>query len=400
VAFRDSPLSALKTPLTWMAAAVAIVVAFAALALVLTDRPGRRDNPYGAARGEFDEVMEPIDSVIAAPVRWIGAAGDYIGGYFFAIRQNQELHAQIRDLQQWHDVAVAERNLNRRYESLLKLRTEPPIPMVTARVVSDVRGPFSDARLADAGSAQGVKVGNPAMSEDGVIGRVIGVTPNASRVLLLTDVESRTPVVIDRSNARAILTGDGGPNPRLDFVRGVDPVKEGDVVLTSGDGGLYPRGLPVGVAGRDYRGVWRVRLYSDRAGIDFVRILLFDDFSQSVNQGALAASASILPPLSKDEQAELDAARATAAKPPPPPPSVTAPTGVPTTGAPAAAGAPATAARAAQSVQVQTATSPTERAPKPASKPARTRPKIPKGAFTPDDASSHSATADPPGGGR
>ncbi len=392
MAFRDSPLSALKTPLTWMAAAVALVAALAALALVLTDRPGRRDNPYGAARGEFDEVMEPVDSVLAAPVRWIGAAGDYIGGYFFAVRQNQALHAQIRDLQHWRDLAVAERNLNERYESLLKLRTEPPIPMVTARVVSDARGPFSDARLIDAGSAQGVKVGNPAMSEDGVVGRVIGVTPNASRILLLTDVESRTPVVIDRSNARAILTGDGGPNPRLDFVRGVDPVKEGDVVLTSGDGGLYPRGLPVGVAGRDYRGVWRVRLYSDRAGIDFVRILMFDDFSQSVNQAALAASASVLPPLTKDEEAELAAARAAAAKPPPPPPSVTAPTGAPTTGA------PPPAARAAQTVQVQTATSPRERAPKPVAKPARNRPKIPKGAFTPDDASSQPASADQPGG--
>src|SRR5438270_735747 len=80
------------------------------------------------------------------------------------------------------------------------------------------------------------------------VGEVIGVTAGASRVLMLTDVASRTPVMIDRTNARAILTGDGGPNPRLDYLRGQDPVREGDRILTSGDGGMLPRGLPVGVA--------------------------------------------------------------------------------------------------------------------------------------------------------
>ena len=86
------------------------------------------------------------------------------------------------------------------------------------------------------------------MSEHGLVGRVIGVTDGASRVLLLTDVASRTPVMIDRTNARAILTGDGGPNPRLDYLRGHDPIQEGDRLLTSGDGGVLPRGLPVGTA--------------------------------------------------------------------------------------------------------------------------------------------------------
>ncbi|MCG8399360.1 hypothetical protein LWS67_23005, partial [Bacillus atrophaeus] len=90
---------------------------------------------------------------------------------------------------------------------------------------------------------------------------------------LLTDVESRTPVMVDRTNARAILTGDGGAEPSLNNLRGREPVREGDIILSSGDGGLYPRGLPVGVATKDLRGVWRVRLYSDRAPIDYVRIL-------------------------------------------------------------------------------------------------------------------------------
>jgi rod shape-determining protein MreC len=314
VAFRDSPFQALKAPLTWTAAVVAVVAGLAALALFFTDhRGGTGEGAYAPARGEFDEVMEPVTSALSAPVRWISAVGDWAGGYFFAVSENRDLKRRLGDLKRLQDEDVALKNLTRRYEALLKLRTDPPIPMVTARAVSDTRGPFSEARLIDAGSQAGIRIGNPAMTEDGVVGRVVGVSKDASRVLLLTDIESRTPVLIDRTNARAILTGDGGPNPKLEFVRGLNSVQDGDTVLTSGDGGLYPRGLPVGVAARDYRGVWRVRLYSDRSAIDFVRILVFDDFSQRLSPADLSDAA--LPDLTPAERAQLEAARAAAMKP-------------------------------------------------------------------------------------
>jgi rod shape-determining protein MreC len=191
-------------------------------------------------------------------------------------------------MKQWRDVAIALRDENARYRTLLGLKTDPPIPMVAARIVTDSRGPFADTRLANAGTERGVKAGNPVMSENGLVGRVIGVTIGASRVLLLTDIASRTPVMIDRTNARAILTGDGGPNPRLDYLRGRDPIREGDRLLTSGDGGVLPRGLPVGTAVKGLDGRWRVVLASDAAPIDFVRILLFEDFTQVVNQKELS----------------------------------------------------------------------------------------------------------------
>jgi rod shape-determining protein MreC len=93
--------------------------------------------------------------------------------------------------------------------------------------------------------------------------------------------------MVDRTNSRAILTGDGGPNPRLDYLRGRDPVREGDRILTSGDGGVLPRSLPVGTAVKGLDGRWRVVLASDRAAIDFVRILLFEDFTQVLNHKEL-----------------------------------------------------------------------------------------------------------------
>ena len=289
MSLRDNPLGELKVPLTWAAAIALVVAVVAATAILLSDRRETfKAEAYGATRRASDTVLAPVGDVLAAPGRWTGAGVDSIRDYFAAGSQNRELKAELKEMKQWRDVAIALRDENARYRTLLGLKTDPPIPMVAARIVTDSRGPFADTRLANAGTERGVKAGNPVMSENGLVGRVIGVTNGASRVLLLTDIASRTPVMIDRTNARAILTGDGGPNPRLDYLRGRDPIREGDRLLTSGDGGVLPRGLPVGTAVKGLDGRWRVVLASDAAPIDFVRILLFEDFTQVVNQKQLS----------------------------------------------------------------------------------------------------------------
>ncbi|HEX2802176.1 MAG TPA: rod shape-determining protein MreC [Phenylobacterium sp.] len=289
MSLRDNPLGELKVPLTWTAAIALIVAAVVAVALLLSDRRETlRAEAYGAGRRASDRVLAPVGNALAAPERWTGAGVNSLRDYLFAASENRRLKAELKEMRQWRDVAIALRETNERYRVLLGLRTDPPIPMAAARIVTDSRGPFANTRLADAGSEKGVKAGNPVMSENGLVGRVIGVANGASRVLLLTDIASRTPVMMDRTNARAILTGDGGPNPRLDYLRGREPVREGDRVLTSGDGGVIPRGLPVGTAVKGLDGRWRVVLASDRSAIDFVRILLFQDFTQVVNVPELA----------------------------------------------------------------------------------------------------------------
>lgn len=288
MSLRESPLGELKVPLTWTAAIAVIVAIVAVVAILISDRRDTfRSQAYGATRGVADQVLTPVGEALSAPGRWTGQGVDAVRGYFFAVSENRELKAQMREMQQWRDVALALRNENARYRTLLGLKTDPPIPMVAARIVLDSRGPFAASRLANVGTEKGIKVGNPVMSENGLVGRIVGVSDGASRVLLTTDTASKIPVMIDRTNARAILTGDGGPNPKLEYLRGQDPVKEGDRVMTSGDGGVMPRGLPVGTAVKGLDGRWRVVLASDKAPIDFVRILLFENFTQLVNEKQL-----------------------------------------------------------------------------------------------------------------
>ena len=368
MAFRDGPLQDLKVPIAWVGAVSAVIAACVALGLLLTDNRARADGgAYGSARGEFSEAVRPVGGLLAAPMRGLGSVGDEISGYFFAVSENRRLRARVKELERIRDDAVALKNVNVRYEQLLQLRTEPVVPMVTARAVTDARGPFSNARLIDAGEERDVHVGYPVLSDHGVVGRVVGVGRGVSRVLLLTDVDSRLPVLVDRTSARAILTGDGGGAPRLEYLRGHEPIQPGDVILSSGDGGMFPRGLPVGVAAKDIRGGWRVRLYSEAQDVDYVRVLQFDDFSKLAAQAALAAKT--LPPLPAADAAQVQLATASRAAPPPPPGAAagTAGTVKPVASPPSPATTAATGAATAPKPTVRKpAQTPTTAAPAPA----------------------------------
>jgi len=281
VSLRDGPLSDIKPPVAWLTAVALIIAAIVAGVLFIGDRPGlARSGPYVAVRRVADGATAKVGGILAAPVRWIGDGTDDVRGYFLAGAQNRQLRRDLAVARTWRDQAVALAAENAQLRALLGAKTDPPLPMVFARTVVDARGPFSNSRLADAGADRQVVEGNPVLGQRGLVGRIVGVDAHASRIMLLTDVQSRTPVLVARTNGRAILTGDGGPNPALAYLRTHDPLKDGDRILTSGDGGVLPRGLPVGVAVKGLDGGWRVALDSDAAPIDFVRILLFKDFSQ------------------------------------------------------------------------------------------------------------------------
>ena len=325
MSFRDNPFGEVRLPLLLGAAAAAVVALLVAFALLMADR--RQTYQAGATsalRRASDQVVAPVTGALATPVRWIGSVGQGISGYFFAVSENRRLKSELAVARTWREKAVTLEDENARYRALLGLTLDPPAPMVTARTVSESRGPYANTRLINAGSDRGVKVGHPVLTENGLAGRVIGVTPGVSRMLMLTDAASRTPVMIQRTRARAILTGDGGWAPELSYLRGRDAAKEGDLVLTSGDGGVLPRGLAVGRVVRGADGGWRVRLATDAAPIDYVRIVLFEDFVTLEDLRTLSRPSPPPPPTPvpalpvqkpKPDQAKPDQAKPTQARP-------------------------------------------------------------------------------------
>ncbi len=278
MSLRDGPFNDLRPSRGWLAAGALILAGVVALGLLFTHHRGG-DAPPSALQTRFDSVVGPVEEVISAPAHWLRLGAGAVGDYVLAGSQNARLKRELLKARSDEDQLAALRMENAQLRALLGLRTDPPLPMVSARTVVDARGPFSHTRLADAGAVQGVGEGNPVLSDHGLVGRVVGVGPQMSRILLLTDPASRVPVIVAGAQARSLLIGDGASAPRLDYSHGPAPIQAGERVYTSGDGGVIPRGLPVGVTVKALGG-WRVALDSDAAPIDFVRILLFHDFSQ------------------------------------------------------------------------------------------------------------------------
>jgi rod shape-determining protein MreC len=127
--------------------------------------------------------------------------------------------------------------------------------------------------LVEAGSDEGVVKGEAAITGEGLVGRVTEVGTRSSRVLLITDLNSRIPVMIENSRDRAVLAGDNTVMPRLLYVSQDAHVSVGDRVVTSAQGGALPPGLPVGIiASVGERGI-QVQPFADWTRIEYLRLI-------------------------------------------------------------------------------------------------------------------------------
>jgi len=166
----------------------------------------------------------------------------------------------------------------------LKFAPEQAVTFVAARVVADNGGAFVRSVLVAAGARDGVRKGDAAATGEGLVGRVAEVGERSARVLLLTDINSRIPVVIERSRDQGILAGDNSDNPRLLYLPHGAQLLAGDRVVTSAAGGAFPPGLPVGVVKSVDNGNAVVELFVDWDHMEFLRLL--DYRLSGVLQGA------------------------------------------------------------------------------------------------------------------
>ena len=228
------------------------------------------------ARAHTDDLVNPAQTIVAAPfasLRDIGRRGvDHMRVY----EENRRLREENARLRAWYQLALAMRDKMDRYEEVLGLNPDPTADVVVARVVAETDGPFVKTRVLNAGVRQSVQVDQGVLSEHGLVGRIVSAGERSSRVLLLKDLNSRVPILVERNDERAILAGDNSERPQIRFLRAGHGLISGDRIVTSGDGGLLPRGLPVGEALLDGQGQWRVRLYADAGPIDYVRVVTFD----------------------------------------------------------------------------------------------------------------------------
>jgi len=186
--------------------------------------------------------------------------------------ENEALKEEMQRLRGWEAVAMRLDHENKVLRAFLNAKTDGMGPVIAGRVIGDSGGPYVRAVLVNAGSQQGVAKGQAVTDGRYAIGQVISVGHLSARILLITDLNSRVPVMIERTGDRAILAGDNSPLPELRFLPVGATLKEGDRILTSGDGGVFPARLPVGEAVTTDDGL-RIRPLADFARLEYALIL-------------------------------------------------------------------------------------------------------------------------------
>jgi len=230
---------------------VLLVVAFMLLLTVISmvvDRrslaAGGRELPWWQA--VVLEVAAPIERIVSAPFDGIR---DFYENYVDLIgvrSENRRLRRRISEIEsenlQFREALVSSGHLGR----IASMRDEVEIPMLPAEVVGLDVTPWFRSVLVDRGSQHGVEPGYPVITHEGVVGVVTVTSGHAAKTMLLLDRQSAVDALVQRSRARGVLRGVGRDRLEFEFVvRGADVVA-GDEIVTSGLGGIYPKGLRLG----------------------------------------------------------------------------------------------------------------------------------------------------------
>jgi rod shape-determining protein MreC len=207
------------------------------------------------------------------PLATVGRMVSDFQSYTRVYQQNEELRRELQAMRGWREAALQLEQKNAQLLALNNVRLNPRLTFVTGEVMADSGGPFRRSALVNIGRHDGIQDGAVAVDGLGLVGRISGTGERSARILFLTDASSRVPVIVKPSGQRAILSGDNGPLPVLDFLEQTDGVRPGDRIVTAGDGGLFPAEILVGQLVTAPDGRQRVRLAADFRRLHFVRVI-------------------------------------------------------------------------------------------------------------------------------
>lgn len=259
------------SPKAWSQRFTFVLLIAASLALMML---GRADSLVAErARTAVVDAVSPILDMLSRPVSGAVLVLENIHDLANLREENARLREDRARLLRWQQVARSLEAENRSLRGLLNVVPEPSSRFITARVIGDTGGPFVRTALVAAGRRDGVRKGQAAMTSEGLAGRVSEAGRRSARLLLLTDVNSRIPVVVERTRDRAVLAGDNTDLPHLLYLPPDAGAGPGDRVVTSGHGGLFPPGLPVGVVSAVTEDGTTVQPFVDWNEAEYVRLV-------------------------------------------------------------------------------------------------------------------------------
>lgn len=241
-----------------------------ALLLILSIR-----NPdlFSGPRSTASAVVEPAGKATARTREASRDAFSILEGYVLAGTRYDKLRRELAKSRAELAESQAIKAENRRLKRLLGLVETGPEPITVTRLISSTAASSRRYATIEAGRAQGVQPGMPVRSILGLVGRVLEAGPRSARILLVTDTQSLVPVRRARDDVAAFAQGRGDGSLRVRLIDlGINPLKKGDVLVTSGAGGLFRTGIPVAVVTSLTSDGAQARVLSDPAATDYVLV--------------------------------------------------------------------------------------------------------------------------------
>lgn len=265
---------------------VLVVAAFAAMLI------GKADTVLVEnARVLALDLASPALEAIARPVAVANRTIADLKEFATLREENARLREENTRLLAWQTAARRLENENTRLRDLANFREGPEASFITARIVGDSVSAYVRGALLNVGRKAGVTPGQAVVTGEGLAGRVAEVGDNSARVLFVTDVNSRLPVQVERTRERAILAGDNSALMRLTLAQTLQGVQRGDRIVTSGHGGSFPVGIPVGEVVQTESGSVKVRPFADFSRLEFVRVVDYG-VTGLVNTGSSTSAAA------------------------------------------------------------------------------------------------------------
>ena len=234
----------------------------------------------------LNEVI-PKTTILTGPLKSVGRFFSNMASYSDVYKQNERLKLELIEMRQWREAALQLEQKNAKLRALNNLKLSSSLLWLTGEVIADTGSPFGSSVLINLGTDDGLIDGAAVADGLGLVGRVSGVENKLSRVILISDIKSFVPAIIEPNNQEVILRGDNTSAPIIDFVRGTGRVKAGSRVYTSGRGGIFPPGILIGETVLSQDKKVRARLAANINQLDYVRVIITRDLKIPNEPGSI-----------------------------------------------------------------------------------------------------------------
>jgi rod shape-determining protein MreC len=248
-----------------------IVLVLLSLSILMLGR--NRNGIIEDARMAVTDTLAPVMQVLASPMESFSSAGAWVHDMVLLREENLKLKTDNARLMRWQSAATELSSENERLHTLLNFAPIAHTAYISARVAMDGSNLYSHSVVIGAGLEQGVEEDSAVVNENGLVGRIISLGQKTSRVLLLTDMNSRIPVIAQSSREHAIAGGTGKDTLSLFYLPESSKIKVGEKIVTSGDGAVLPPGLPVGVVTKIEKGVATIQAFADWKRLEYVSVM-------------------------------------------------------------------------------------------------------------------------------